>query len=138
MKTPAFWVGRMLSLADQLHLQYCYQVRKGDVPPQLVGNSLMSTALNTPEHAISILAERVKPYYAWAQTVQTGENVGLAKYLLSQLSKVSTSLMELEIPKKTNDSDRATMLLGYLSRSEKEAPTDNNDGESEDDNHNQE
>ncbi|MDA1054086.1 MAG: hypothetical protein O3C40_26865 [Planctomycetota bacterium] len=138
MKTPAFWVGRMLSLADQLHLQYCYQVRKKDVPPQLVGNSLMSTALSTPEHAISILAERMKPYHAWAQTVQTGENVGLAKYLLSQLSKVSTQLAEHEIPKKTNDSDRATMLLGYLSRPEKETPTDKTDGDNEDDNRDEE
>ena len=138
MKTPAFWVGRMLSLADQLHLQYCYQVRKKDVPPQLVGNSLMSTALSTPEHAISILAERVKPYYAWAQTVQSGENVGLAKYLLSQLSAVSTQLAEHEIPKQTNDSDRAAMLLGYLSRPEKETPTEKNDGDNEDENRDQE
>lgn len=131
MKTPAFWVGRMLSLADQLHLQYCYQVRKGEIPPQLVGNSLMSTALSTPEHAISVLANRMKPYYAWAQTVHTGENVGLTKYFLSQLSKVSTQLSELEIPKKTNDSDRATMLLGYLSRPENESPTDKTDGDNE-------
>lgn len=137
MKTPSFWVGRMLSLADQIHLQYCYQVRKGEIPPQLIGNSLMSTALSTPEHAISVLAERMKPYYAWAQTVHTGESVGLTKYFLSQLSKVSTHLAELEIPKKTNDSDRATMLLGYLSRPEKETPTDNNDGDNENDNRDQ-
>jgi len=138
MKTPAFWVGRMLSLADQIHLQYCCQVRKGEIPPQLVGNSLMSTALSTPEHAISILAERMKPYYAWAQTVHAGENVGLTKYFLSQLSKVSTQLAELEIPKKTNDSDRTTMLLGYLSRPEKETPTEKIDGDCEDDNRDEE
>lgn len=123
MKTPAFWVGRMLSLADQLHLQYCYQVRKGEIPPQLVGNSLMSTALNTPEHAISVLAERIRPYYAWAQTVHTGENIGLIKYFLSQLGSVSNQLAELDLPKRTNDADRATMLLGYLSRPEKETKT---------------
>ncbi len=120
MKTPAFWVGRMLSLADQLHLQYCYQVRKGEIPPQLVGNSLMSTALNAPEHAISVLAERMRPYYAWAQTLHTGENIGLTKYFLTQLGNVSNQLAELELPKRTNDADRATMLLGYLSRPEKE------------------
>ncbi len=133
MKTPAFWVGRMLGLADQLHLQYCYQVRKGDIPPQLVGNSLMSTALSTPEHALSVLAERMRPYHASAQTVHTGENVGLAKYLLSQLSNVSTQLADLDIPQRTSDSDRATMLLGYLSRPEKSTPTTE---ENEDDNSN--
>lgn len=122
MKTPAFLVGRMLSLADQLHLQYCNQVRKKEVPPQLVGNSLMPTALNTPIQALSVLADRMRPYQAWAQTVQSGENVGLAKYLLSQLSSVSTQLANCEIPKRTNDSDRATMLLGYLSRPEKDTP----------------
>lgn len=122
MKTPAFLVGRMLSLADQLHLQYCNQVRKKDVPPQLIGNSLMPTALQTPVQALSVLADRVRPYQAWAQTVQSGENVGLAKYLLSQLSSVSTQLANCEIPTRTNDSDRATMLLGYLSRPEKETP----------------
>lgn len=135
MKTPAFWVGRMLGLADQLHLQYCYQVRKGEIPPQLVGNSLMSTALGAPEHALSVLAERVRPYQAWAQTVHTGDNVGLAKYLLSQLSAVSTQLAELDIPTRTNDSDRATMLLGYLSRPEKVTSTN---GEKKNDDSDQE
>ncbi len=125
MKTPAFWVGRMLSVADQLHLQYCHQVRKGEIPPQLVGNSLMSTALTTPEHALSVLAERIKPYYAWAQTVQVGEKIALTKYFLGQLGTIATKLAELELPKRTNDADRAAILLGYLSRSEKDqSPTD--------------
>ncbi|TWT84893.1 hypothetical protein CA13_63740 [Planctomycetes bacterium CA13] len=132
MKTPAFWVGRMLGLADQLHLQYCYHVRKGEIPPQLVGNSLMSTALSTPEHALSVLAERMRPYQAWAQTVHTGENVGLAKYLLSHLSAVSIQLAELDIPTRTNDSDRATMLLGYLSRPAKDTRTTNGENENDD------
>lgn len=128
MKTPSFLVGRMLSLADQLHLQYCNQVRKKEVPPQLVGNSLMPTALHTPIQALSVLADRVRPYQAWAQTVQSGENIGLAKYLLSQLSTVSMELANCEIPTRTNDADRATMLLGYLSRPEKEtAETGAND-----------
>ena len=129
MKTPAFLVGRMLSVSDQLHLQYCHQVRKDDVPPQLVGNSLMSTALSTPEHAVSVLGERIRPYLAWAQTVNTGDNIGLAKYLLSQLAEIATQLVDLEIPKRSDDTDRATMLLGYLSRSEKTATT-KSDGES--------
>lgn len=122
MKTPAFWIGRMLSLADQLHLQYCHHVRKGDIPPQLIGNSLMATALSTPEHALAILADRMRPYYAWAQTVQSGEGIGLVKYFLAQLRAVATDLAEQDIPKRASDSDRAIMLLGYLSRPEKETP----------------
>ena len=138
MKTPAFLVGRMLSLADQLHLQYCQQVRKGEIPPQLVGNSLMPTALNTPVQALSILADRIRPYWAWAQTVNKGEKVGLAKYLLAQLSGVSTQLAECDLPTRTNDADRAVMLLGYLSRPEKDSSKLPTSGEMQDGNSDQE
>jgi len=138
MKTPSFLVGRMLSLADQLHLQYCQQVRKGEIPPQLIGNALMPTALNTPVQALSILGDRIRPYWAWAQTVNKGEKVGLAKYLLAQLSGVSTQLAECELPKRTSDADRAVMLLGYLSRPEKESPNLTTSGKLQDDNSDQE
>ena len=37
MKSSPYLIGRLLSLADQLHVQYCHEVRKGQVPPQLVG-----------------------------------------------------------------------------------------------------
>lgn len=113
MKTGAFWVGRMLSVADQLHLQYCSEVRKKEVPPQLIGNAMMSVALANPENAISLLAERIKPYLAWAQTVQSGNKVGLTKYFLKQLSEISSELSDLDIPTRCTDSDRATTLLGY-------------------------
>ncbi len=38
MSQPAFLIGRMLSLADTLHFEYCKAMRKGQVPPQLLGN----------------------------------------------------------------------------------------------------
>jgi hypothetical protein len=40
----AFLVGRLLSLADTLHREYCRHVRGGDIPPQLIGNALMPVA----------------------------------------------------------------------------------------------
>jgi len=123
MKTATFLVGRMLNVADQLHLQYCSEVRKNDVPPQLIGNAMMSVALANPENALALLAERMKPYLAWAQTVQSGSKVGLTKYFLRQLGEIASKLSELELPTRCTDSDRATMLLGYLSRPEKEIET---------------
>ena len=123
MKGPPFLVGRLLSLADQLHAQYCMGVRKGQVPPQLVGNTLMATALEQPEKALALLCQRILPYQAWASTVQEGENIGLTKYLLGQLGRVCTELKELELPRTCKDTDKAEMLLGYLARSEKDKDT---------------
>ena len=85
MKNPPFLIGRLLSLADQLHVQYCHEVRKGQVPPQLVGNALMTSAMEAPEKALALLWQRIKPYQAWAQTVQGGDEVRLSKYFLGEM-----------------------------------------------------
>jgi hypothetical protein len=120
MKGPPFLVGRLLSLADQLHLQYCQGVRKGQVPPQLVGNALMTTALEQPTKAVAMLSQRILPYQAWARTVQGGDEVRLAKYFLGELGRVSAELKDIELPPTCGDAEKAEMLLGYLARSEKD------------------
>ena len=120
MKGPPFLIGRLLSLADQLHVQYCHGVRKGQIPPQLVGNALMATALEQPTKALAVLSQRILPYHAWARTLQGGDEVRLVKYFLGELGRMSTELKELELPTKCNDADKAEMLLGYLARSEKD------------------
>jgi hypothetical protein len=83
----------------------------------------MPTALATPEHALAILADRMRPYKAWADTVKTGDKVGLARYFVAEIGTVCTQLADQTVPKRTNDSDRAVMLLGYLSRPKKEEST---------------
>lgn len=119
MNSPAYLVGRFLSLADDLHLKYCQQVRKGSVPPQLVGNALMPTALETPEKALSMLSQRILPYQAWAKTLSGDEkDVGLVKYFLKQIGEVSNQLKEEGLSPTCSDTDKAQMLLGYLARSE--------------------
>lgn len=119
MNSPAYLVGRFLSLADDLHLKYCQQVRKGSVPPQLVGNALMPTALETPEKALSMLSQRILPYQAWAKTLSGDEkDVGLVKYFLKQIGEVSYQLKEEGLSPTCSDTDKAQMLLGYLARSE--------------------
>ena len=124
MKGPPFLVGRLLSLADQLHLQYCHGVRKRQVPPQLVGNALMATALEQPTKAVAMLSQRILPYQAWARTVQGGDEVRLAKYFLGELGRVSAELKDIELPSTCCDAEKAEMLLGYLARSEKDKDTE--------------
>ncbi len=120
MNSPAYLVGRFLSLADDLHLKYCQHVRKGSIPPQLVGNALMPTALETPEKALSMLSQRILPYQAWAKTLSGDEkDVGLVKSFLGKIGAVTSQINESQIPHMCSDTDKAQMLLGYLARSEK-------------------
>ena len=128
MKGPPFLVGRLLSLADQLHVQYCQGVRKGQVPPQLVGNALVTTAMDSPVRAVALIWQRIKPYHAWAQTVQGGDEVRLAKWLLGELGRVSNAMQDLVLPTQCSDADKAEMLLGYLARSEKSEETGQDSG----------
>lgn len=116
MISPAFLVGRLLSLADGLHLEYCKHVRKNSIPPQLVGNALMATAQEEPTKALSVLWGRIKPYHAWAQTLKEGDSVGLVKYFLKHIGDVSEQLKDVQLPQRCTDTDKAQMLLGYLAR----------------------
>lgn len=117
MQQAPFNIGRLLSLADQLHALYCKEVRGGDVPPQLFGNALMSTALQQPVTAMALFAQRVLPYWTWADTLHTGENVGLAKYFLKEMKAISQTLSPAELPATLSDAERAAMILGYLASS---------------------
>ena len=119
MNSSAYLVGRLLSLVDDLHLKYCQHVRKGSIPPQLVGNALMPTALEAPERALSMLSQRIPPYQAWAKTLSDSEqDVGLVKYFLKQIGEVSNQLKEAGLSPTCSDTDKAQMLLGYLARTE--------------------
>ena len=94
------------------------------MPPQLVGNALMANAMETPEKALAVLWQRIKPYHAWAQTVQGGDEVRLAKYFLGEMGRVCASLSETNLPSRCSDTDKVAMLLGYLARSETEKRND--------------
>ena len=119
MKNAPFLVGRMMKLADDLHALYCKDVRDNNLPPQLVGNALMTAALESPIQALAQLALRLKPYYGWAQTTRGSENSGLAGYYIGQYGEVAGQLAEFELPTKFNDAERAQLFLGYLSSNPK-------------------
>ncbi len=113
MKNAAFGIGRMLALADKLHEQYCKHVRKSEIPPQLIGNALMHTALDNPTRGLALLSERLLIYQAWATKAQ-GDNIGLAKWTLGQMGQVSADLENATIPTQADDTIKAQILLGYL------------------------
>lgn len=122
MKSAPFLIGKMLSLADQIHYHYCQHVRNGQAPTQLIGNALMVTALEEPEKALALYAQRILPYQAWSKTV-SGEGAGLAKYFLSELGKACSDVALADVPRRCADADKAQMLLGYLAKTEKSDST---------------
>lgn len=118
MNETAFQLGRLLSLADTLHREYCVHVRKGSIPSQLIGNALMPVAADNPEDAIDRLRERMNIYQAWATKV-SGEEFRLAKWAVSQMGEICNTFKR-PLPTKTDQTFRAELFLGYLARSTKE------------------
>ena len=127
MNETAFLLGRMLGLSDLLHAQYCRVVREGNLPPQLLGNQHYSMAADRPARAFAVLGERLKIYRAWADTARVEKQntpdlqraVRTAKWVLRQMSEVAP-VVHGNWPERLDDRDRAEMLLGYLSRGDKE------------------
>lgn len=113
MKDAYFLVGRLLNLADTIHEQYCLAVRKGSVPPALLGNSLMRTALQNPVEALEQLADRLLVYLAWARSSQE-EDSRLAKWAMGQSAAMSEALHKVGVPSEVDPAGKAEMLLGYL------------------------
>lgn len=67
MDDAGFKLGQLLAAADAVHIGYCADMRGGDVPPTLLGNSVFATAGRHPVRALDILCGRWKPYGAWAR-----------------------------------------------------------------------
>ncbi len=107
VESNAYLIGRLLSLADRLHINYCNQVRDKEVPRQLLGNGLMATALDNPRAGLARLADRLPLYYRYAGTPLRDE-VGCVERLIDKAT----------LPTRCDDVEKAQMLLGYLARPE--------------------
>ena len=125
MAEAAFLMGRFLSLADTLHVQYCEGVRKSDgadkddkshIPRQLLGNSMIPAAVQEPHKALARMRQRLCVYQSWAKT----RGDGLARWACLEMGKLTPDLAE-RLPKsgRFNDAEQAQLLLGYLARAEK-------------------
>lgn len=121
MKSHAYLIGRLLSIADQIHDKYCEYVRNKSRPPQFFGNALMAIALEHPQQALAMFSQRMLPYHAWAKTY-SGKEEELVHSFLYEWGAICNQLKELEteIPPDCTDTDKAAMLLGYLANIAKE------------------
>ncbi|WP_298649601.1 hypothetical protein [uncultured Tistrella sp.] len=70
MDRIGFRMGQLLAAVDAVHLGYCVDIRKGDVPQVLLGNSVLGTARKDPQKALALLQQRWRPYGQWATTYE--------------------------------------------------------------------
>jgi hypothetical protein len=129
MDESAFLLGKFLSLADLLHLQYCVVKRDGDVPPQLLGNQHLAVAALNPVEALSLLGDRLRIYMAWAGSDRRGE-AALGKWAVGRMGEVASELTGRLPERAMTDREKAEMLLGYLAR---EAKSQGDEGEKKED-----
>lgn len=115
MNESAFQLGRFLRVADEIHRLYCEVVRKGDIPPELCGSSMLTATLENPTQALAQLGMRFAPYLKWAKAYHGTEKGGIVHYWLNQWSPIADSLHETDWPTRTTSMDRAQIFLGYLS-----------------------
>ena len=135
----AFRLGQFLAAADLIHIGYCADLRGGDVPPSLLGNSVLSVAGSDPVRALAILQTRMKPYFGWArradqiytkatQLDRAGEKSraialrqgvsqarradDLARTLAARLAAYTSK------ERKPDDAFKAELLLGYVAGQE--------------------
>ena len=71
MDETGFRLGQLLAIADVIHVGYCADRRNGDLPPVLLGNSVLAMARSSPIRALAVLLQRWKPYGAWAKLPAT-------------------------------------------------------------------
>jgi hypothetical protein len=136
MEDAPFLVGQLLKISDELHAMYCQVVRGGDVPPQLVGNSVFVTASETPVKALAVLCQRMAPYISWAKQYRTKneEKSGLAGWYLSIYGPIAAKLNSLlKNNTQFSEFEKAQVFLGYiadLSKLEKREKESNSDKDS--------
>ena len=124
MNNPPYLVGRILKVADELHAVYCKEVRKNNLPPQLLGNALMVAALDSPTQALSQLALRIAPYLGWARTNST-DSAGLSRFFLKEFGLIEEKLRNTALPQRLDDAAKAQLLLGYISSNAQTETTNN-------------
>jgi hypothetical protein len=143
MDDAGFKLGQLLAAADAVHMGYCAEVRGGDVPPTLVGNSVFAIAGRNPERALAVLQTRWKPYHGWAtrkervraDTPDKGDTRGWAVLrAVAQMRRAAQLCRELQPvlaqrKQAADDAFRAELLLGYLAGLKPEPKSDNSDNQ---------
>jgi len=123
MEDIPYLLGQILKISDELHAFYCKIVRAGSIPPQLIGNSLMVSAFETPERALAQLGQRIIPYIAWAKQYRTknhetkGEESWRAAWYLNLYERninLVKERWEALHNARFGDKEKAELFIGYL------------------------
>lgn len=121
VENTAYLIGQILKISDELHALYCNIVRGGDIPPQLVGNSMFLTASETPIQALAQLSTRMNPYISWAKQYRTksikdkGKESWRAGWYLSLYEDTANKLLSvLTDSTRFDDFGKAQVFIGYL------------------------
>jgi hypothetical protein len=121
---PAYLVGKLLAMMDELHRCYCVVVRDGDIPNSLIGNGLLRRAADSPTLALSDLCERSPIYIGWAKTAtiteKINENNKIAVHSARKVLRLAQPLSEQlhgapNLEKELSAAGKAHLFLGYLS-----------------------
>ena len=112
--TAIYQLGKLLSKADELHLAYSHDVRKEDIPSQLLGNSLVRIAMQTPVQALERLGERIIIYQNWAKVHDARTNDNHIGMLLAQIGRTAGEIDLKELEQPVTSKTKAALLLGYL------------------------
>lgn len=146
MDGVSFKLGQLLAAADAVHMGYCAEVRGGQVPPTLVGNSVFACAGRDPKRALAVLQTRWKPYHAWVDRLakkgaggspdKEDARAWAVRRAVSQF-RLAAQLCEEIAPllnartEPIDDAFRAELLLGYVAgvRPEKKSDTTAPQGE---------
>ncbi|HUU53091.1 MAG TPA: hypothetical protein VMW44_00455 [Candidatus Bathyarchaeia archaeon] len=114
LMTATYQLGKLLAKADELHLAYSHEVRKEDIPSQLLGNSLVRIAMSTPVQALERLGERIVVYQNWAKVHHERTNDSHIGMLLSQIGRTAERIDLSELEQTVTPKTKAALLLGYL------------------------
>jgi hypothetical protein len=123
MGNMPYLLGQILKISDELHAFYCKVVRKGEVPPQLAGNSLLVTAMETPGRVLAQLCSRINPYLSWAKQYRTknclikGEESWKAGWYLNLYGE-NADILKAKFGEaqnyRFNDIEKSQLFIGYL------------------------
>jgi len=114
LMTAVYQLGKLLAKADELHLAYSHDVRKEDIPSQLLGNSLVRIAMSTPVQALERLGERIVVYQNWAKVHHEQTKDSHIGMLLAQIGRTAGEINLNELEQTVTPKTKAALLLGYL------------------------
>ena len=114
LMTAIYQLGKLLAKADELHLAYSHDVRKEDIPSQLLGNSLVRIAMSTPVQALERLGERIVVYQNWAKVHHEQTKDSHIGMLLAQIGRTAGEIDLSELEQTVTPKAKAALLLGYL------------------------